>query len=200
MMSSCKLHDCWFPCTLTHSTEVIGWLPSAVHCSVNGSSTVTLYRPPNGVSRSSGIAAYKHKIKYYLMHAGRSLKCTLPLVQSVVFGAIQFPLLSHVLVAVRFIAVVFGKHGCIIVCPGCVGGQVSWFVCSSEQFPISKKIKHTSIQLINNSCCSWFMYTHWLNFLLTSYEDDSCNVSHIEASSCSTAVSTTMIRWNAWIC
>ena len=50
---------------------------------------------------------------------------TLPLVQSLVFGAIQFPLLSHVLVAVRFIEVVFGKHDCITVRPGCVGGQVS---------------------------------------------------------------------------
>ena len=160
MMSSCYLHDCCVPCTLTHSNEVIGWLPLAVHCSVNGSPTVTLYRPPNGVSRSSGIAVYKHKIKYYLMHAGRSLKCTLPLVQTLVFGAVQFQLLSHVLVAVRFTEVVFGKHGCITDCPGCVEGQVSWLVCSSEQFPISKKIKHTLIQLIYNSCCSWFMHAH----------------------------------------
>ena len=50
---------------------------------------------------------------------------TLPLVQSLVFGTIQFPPLSHVLVAVRFVEVVFGKHDCITVCPGCVRGQVN---------------------------------------------------------------------------
>ena len=50
----------------------------------------------------------------------------------------MFPSLSHVLVAVRFVEVVFGKHGCVTVCPGCVEGQVSRLVRSSGQSPIEK--------------------------------------------------------------
>ena len=116
---------------------------------------------------------------------------TLPLVQSLVFGTIQFPLLSHVLVAVRFVEMVFEKHGCVTVCPGCVESQVSWLVRSSEQFPLEKIGANLIIQLRT-------MYAN--TFLLTSYEDDSCYVSHIEASSCNTAVITTMTRRNTWIC